>query len=64
MKRKPLYHKTVEIDTSVKLSSRKDKLGNVSFCVEYHNAACPPDFRDYAFFKHLSSAIDFISSNF
>lgn len=45
-----------ERDMILKLSTRVDKSGNVFFCVEYDG--------DYCTFSHLSSALDFINSNF
>lgn len=59
MKRKALMYKTEEQECIIKLSSRCDKLGNILFFVTYgENQA------DYVVFSHLSSALDFINSNF
>ena len=43
------------------LSTRSNKLGEVFHVVEYLNN---DGSKDYAFFSHLSSALDFIHSNF
>lgn len=43
------------------LSTRCDKLGNIYHYVEYQNNDGSPG---YARFSNLSSAMDFISSNF
>lgn len=56
MKRLPkLYNSSVD-DVVLKLTSRRTKKGDVFFCVEFND--------DYATFNHLSSALDFINSNF
>lgn len=60
MKRLPLMYKTKEKSQDLLLSSRSDKFGNILHCVEFTNNGV----RDYAFFKHLSSALDFIETNF
>lgn len=56
MKRVPKMYNSSERDMILKLSTRVDKSGNVFFCVEYDG--------DYCTFGHLSSALDFINSNF
>lgn len=61
MKRNPFMYKTVERSQSLSLTTRSDKLGNILHCVEYTNNEGS---RDYVMFKHLSSVIDFISTNF
>lgn len=61
MKRIPLMYQSEEQSKDLVLSTRSDKLGNVVHCVEYLNN---DGSRDYAFFTHLSSALDFIHSNF
>lgn len=60
MKRVPLMYRTDEESKDLSLSSRSDKFGNILHCVEYMNNGQ----KDYAFFKHLSSALDFIQTNF
>ena len=61
MKRIPLFYQSEENQKDLVLSTRSDKLGNVLHCVEYLNN---DGSKDYAFFSHLSSALDFIHSNF
>lgn len=61
MIRQPLLYKTVERDCELKLTTRSDKLGNIFHVVEYLDNQ---HLKQYAFFMHLSSALDFISSNF
>lgn len=61
MKRVPLFYQTEEECKDLSLTTRTDKLGNVLHCVEYLNN---DGSKDYAFFTHLSSALDFIHSNF
>lgn len=61
MKRVPLFYKTEEVKQDITLTTRRDKLGNVFHVVEYVDNH---DKSDYAFFTHLSSALDFIQSNF
>lgn len=56
MKRIPLMYKTEEVEKILSLSTRSDKRGNVYHCVTFGE--------DYVFFKHLSSAMDYIQSNF
>ena len=45
----------------VKLTSRRDKLGNLFHVVDYSNA---DGVSSYACFERLESAMDFIYSNF
>ena len=56
MKRIPKMYNSEEVECIVKLSSRSDKKGNIFFCVSFGS--------DYATFRHLSSALDYIESNF
>ena len=63
MKRIPLLYKTDELDKELILSTRTDKLGSISYCVEFVTDS-PSTGCDYAFFKKLESALDFINSNF
>lgn len=61
MKRIPtLYNSDLE-QTELTLSTRTDKLGNIFHYVEFYNN---DGTKDYARFEHLSSALDFIHSNF
>lgn len=61
MKRIPMKFKTEELSEVLCLSIRRDKLGNIYHCVDYVNANGTSD---YVMFSHLSSALDFIYSNF
>lgn len=61
MKRVPNFYKTEEQQKDLILSTRCDSLGNIFNCVEYLNN---DGSNDYALFRHLSSALDFINSNF
>lgn len=61
MKRVPNYYKTEENTKELVLSTRSDSLGNIFHCVEYLNT---DGTKDYALFGKLSSALDFINSNF
>lgn len=61
MKRNPLMFQTIERSQVLSLTTRADKLGNIVHCVEYTNSE---NRKDYAMFKKLSSAMDFISTNF
>lgn len=61
MKRVPRFYNSEEKDFVLKLSTRCDKFGNVFYCVDY---TTPSGSADYVTFSHLSSALDFISSNF
>lgn len=61
MKRVPNFYKTEEESKELILSTRSDSLGNVFHCVEYLNN---DGSRDYALFTKLTSALDFIHSNF
>lgn len=61
MKRIPTLYNSDEQEKLLTLSTRSDKLGNVYHYVEY----CENDgTNNYARFAHLSSALDFINSNF
>lgn len=57
MKRKPMKYNSTEDEVVLKLTSRSDKKGNVFFMVEYGDD-------DYVCFAHLSSALDYIQTNF
>lgn len=61
MKRYPNFYNSTEEQRELTLSTRSDKLGNIYHYVEYLNN---DDTKDYARFEHLSSALDFIHSNF
>lgn len=61
MKRIPNFYKTEEKSKDLVLTTRSDQLGNICHCVEYLNN---DGTQDYAMFTHLSSALDFIHSNF
>lgn len=61
MKRIPTLFNSTEQEKLLTLSTRTDKLGNVYHYVEYSNN---DGSQDYARFQHLSSALDFIHSNF
>lgn len=61
MIRNPFLFKTIERGCSLKLSTRSDKFGNIFHVVEYLDNNHD---KQYCFFKHLSSALDFIQSNF
>lgn len=56
MKRVPRKYNSEETEVIIKLTSRCDKLGNSFYMVEYGS--------DYAAFSHMSSALDFIQTNF
>lgn len=51
-----MKYNTTEQEVIIKLSTRCDKFGNCTFMVEYND--------DYACFQHMSSALDFIQTNF
>ena len=61
MKRIPMKLKTEELSEELRLSTRRDKLGNIYHCIDYINNNGTPD---YVMFTKLSSALDFIHSNF
>lgn len=61
MKRIPLMYQSEEQSKDLVLSTRSTKLGEIMHCVEYLNN---DGSKDYAFFHNLSSALDFINSNF
>ena len=61
MKRIPTLYNSEEQEKLLTLSTRCDKLGNVYHYVEYFEN---DGTQNYARFAHLSSAMDFISSNF
>lgn len=58
---KPQYYKTSPLSLVVKIESVSDKRGNIRFCVSL--AKGEKECVHYLF-AHLSSAIDFINSNF
>ena len=51
MKRVPLFYKTEELAQDLRLSTRRDKLGNIFHCVEFYDNNNEPN---YSFFVHLS----------
>lgn len=61
MKFKPQNYKMVEETNVLVLSSKSDKLGNLYYCVEYSLIGLG---KHYSMFQNLSSALDFINSNF
>lgn len=61
MKRVPNLYSSEEVTKELSISTRSDKLGNIFHYVEYLNN---DGSSDYARFEHLSSALDFIHSNF
>lgn len=61
MKLVPLMYQSEEQTKNIVLSNWSNKLGEVFHVVEYLNN---DGSKDYAFFSHLSSALDFIHSNF
>lgn len=63
MKRVPLLYKTDEICKDLVLTTRSDHKGNILHCVEYPDENSPSGM-SYAMFTHLSSALDFINTNF
>lgn len=63
MQRVPLLCKTEEVDRELTLSTRVDKFGKIFHCVEFPDSDTPSG-RNYALFEHLSSALDFIKTNF
>lgn len=56
MKRLPRKFNSDENEVVLKLTTRCDKKGNIFYLVEFGS--------DYFAFLHLSSALDFIQSNF
>ena len=58
---KPKYYRTNPLSLVVKLETVSDKLGNVYHAVTMVNGELE---NVHYMFKQLSSAIDFISSNF
>lgn len=60
MVKKPIKFKSDLISTIITIESRQSRLGDIFYYVEY-------TFENQRFghaFKHLSSAIDFVQSNF
>lgn len=60
MKRIPIKFKTSVNEQVLLVESRVDKLGNSVYCVSYRRDGVD----DYVCFNHMSSVIDFISTNF
>lgn len=61
MKMIPKFYNSIHEKDVVKLTTRSDKKGDVFHCVEFVH----PRFGDmYMTFEKLSSALDFIQSNF
>ena len=60
MNRIPRLYNSESLSVDLFLSTRCDKTGDIFHVVEYMNNGL----KDYAAFKHLSSALDFIQSNF
>lgn len=60
MKQLATLYNSELVDTKLTLETRSDKLGNIFHFVTFQDG----ESKDYARFKHLSSALDFISSNF
>lgn len=58
---KPQYYKTSPLSLIVKLESVVDKHGNVKFAVTMANGSLE---NTHYLFSHLSSALDFVQSNF
>lgn len=56
MKKISKMYSSEEKDVIIKLSSRCDKRGNIFFCVNFG--------MEYYTFAQMSSALDFIQSNF
>lgn len=63
MKRIPLLYKSEEVSKDLVLTTRSDRKGNILHCVEYPDDNSPSGM-SYAMFSHLSSALDFINTNF
>lgn len=58
---KARIYKSEEIEKTLSVTMRKDKIGTMFYCVswiDYH------DNESYCTFKHFSSVLDFIESNF
>lgn len=58
---KPQYYKTSPLSLIVKLESVSDSLGNIMYAVTCSNGVKE---NSHYIFAHLSSALDFINSNF
>lgn len=58
---KPKYYKTHPLSQILQLESVSDKQGNVFFAVSMPSGV---NENVHYMFKHLSSALDFINSNF
>lgn len=59
--KQPIKYKSDEIEVIASISTRKDRLGNVFYAVEYLHSREIGTLMHR--FTHLSSAIDFIQSN-
>lgn len=61
MKFEPKYYKTTPLGMVLKLETVSDKVGNI-----YHVVTTSQGVNEnqHFFFSHLSSALDFINSNF
>lgn len=63
MKRVPLFYRTDEEDDLLSLFTRSDQFGIIFYCVEFPSDNSETG-KDYVMFNHLSSALDFIQTNF
>ena len=61
MKFKPTYYQTNPLSLVLKLETVSDKRGNIKHCVTTANGVHE---NEHYLFNHLSSALDFINSNF
>lgn len=61
MKVQPSYYNSDLVGTQLSLETRSDKLGNIFHYVCYVDNN---DVKQYARFTQMSSALDFINSNF
>lgn len=61
MKFQPKYYKSTPLSLVLKLETVCDKTGNIYHCVTTCNGEKE---NEHFFFSKLSSALDFISSNF
>lgn len=56
-------YKTHPLSAIVKIESVTDRIGNLFYCVSLCSK-CADDYDTHYMFSKLSSAIDFVSSNF
>ena len=56
-----VFFSSEELSEEFRLSTLRDKLGNIYHCVDYINNNGTPD---YVMFSKLSFSLDFIHSNF